>query len=53
MTVGELIAKLEAMPEGMEVCAWNEDEDDYVPIQDVLWEEGHTSVDLLTIPAAR
>lgn len=50
MTVAELIAALQKLPPNLDVCVWDGEEDDYVPVRGVLWEDGHTSVDLATYP---
>jgi len=48
MTAIELIAKLQKVPPTLQVRIWDEEEDDYVPIKEVLWEDGSAVVDLLT-----
>lgn len=52
MTVGELIAELKKYPEHMQVCVWDHDEDENMPVVQVLQEDGTTTVDLLTHPVA-
>ena len=48
MNVRQLIAELQKMPPDLEVRLWDEDEDDFMPVAQVLYEDGTSSVDLLT-----
>jgi hypothetical protein len=48
MTVGELIDALRKEPQGLEARVWDHEADEYVPVVQVLYEDGATSVDLLT-----
>jgi hypothetical protein len=36
------------MPPDLEVCVWDEDADEYVPVADVVFEDGTSTIDLLT-----
>lgn len=47
MTVKELIAALNKMPQDLDVRIWDEEEDDYMPVRQVLYEDGTSAVDLL------
>jgi len=51
MTVGELIEALRKLPPFLEVCVYDAEEDDNVPVVEALLEDGHTTVDLLTHPS--
>jgi hypothetical protein len=46
MKVRELIDALKKMPQELDACIWDEDDQEFVPVQDVLFEEGHSTVDL-------
>jgi hypothetical protein len=48
MTVAELIAALRKEPQDLEVRVWDHEADEYVPVVQALYEDGSTSVDLLT-----
>ena len=48
MTVEQLISELSSMPKDMEVTIWDAEDDDYVPVVQVLWEYGHSTINLLT-----
>jgi len=48
MTVRELIAELGTMPQELQVCVWDTEADDWEPVKEVLFEAGHSTVDLLT-----
>lgn len=48
MKVSELIAALKKLPQDLPVRVWDEDEDDYVPVVEALYEDGTSAVDLLT-----
>lgn len=51
MTVIELIAELGRLPPDMDVCVWDHDEDEYMPVVEALLEDGSTHVDLLVRPS--
>ncbi len=48
MNVRQLIEELKKMPPDLEVRVWDDLEDVYVPVVQVLYEDGTSSVDLLT-----
>jgi hypothetical protein len=48
MTVAELIKQLEQCPPSMEVCIWDHDEDENMPVVQVLHESGVSHIQLLT-----
>lgn len=48
MTVRELIAVLQKLPQDLDVRVWDEPEDDYVPVTGAIKESGCPYVDLLT-----
>lgn len=48
MNVQELIDVLKTIPPFMQVCTWDAEEDDYIPVIGVIYEHGHTTVDLIT-----
>ncbi len=48
MTVGELIAQLKRCPETLDVVMWGgEQDDDWVPVVEALYEDGTTHVAIL------
>jgi len=49
MTVKELIAQLQALPPDMEVVIWDEEEDEYMPVVEALYEDGCSEIMLLTV----
>ena len=49
MNVRELIAALQKCPPGMDVCVWDHEEDDHVPVVQALYEDGVTHISLLTV----
>jgi hypothetical protein len=51
MTVIELIAELGRLPPDVDVCVWDHDEDEYMPVVEALLEDGSTHVDLLVRPS--
>lgn len=48
MTNKELIAALQKLPPDLGVHTWDEKEDDYVPVVEVLYEDGVPYIHLLT-----
>jgi hypothetical protein len=48
MIVKELIAALRKMPQELEVCTWDHEEDEYIPITGAIFEDGCSDVHLLT-----
>lgn len=48
MTVRELIAALQKLPQGLDVRVWDHEEDDWLPVVEALYEDGTAAVDLLT-----
>ena len=48
MKVHELIAALRKEPPELEVRIWDHDADDWMPVVEALYEDGSSSVDLLT-----
>jgi hypothetical protein len=51
MNVRELIAALQRCPPSMEVCIWEDQPGEYVPVVEALYEDGSTHIDLLTQPS--
>jgi len=51
MNVRELIAALQKLPPTMDVCIWDHDEDDWLPVVEALNEDGVIHIALLTRPS--
>lgn len=47
MNVRQLIEMLQQLPSEAPVRIWDEEEDDFVEVQDALYEDGTSCVDLL------
>jgi len=48
MNVRELIRELRKVPPDMDVMVWEDEEDDYVDVAQVLYEDGVSYIQLLT-----
>jgi hypothetical protein len=51
MTVRELIAALQRCPPEMDVCVWDHEQDDWMPVVEALNEWGSTHIALLIHPS--
>lgn len=47
MTVKQLIAQLSKLPQDLDVCVWDHEEDDYMPVVSAFYEDGVSTINLL------